>query len=133
MNPETLEKAVSLSRTLGHFIVATSDLQGIPHVAPAEEMALIPEQKITVETWFCPGTLGNLQSSRRISVVVWDASADRGYQILGEAEEVEDVTLLDGDLPGMDSLLPQGKKRIHIRVNKVLSFQHAPHTDQEPS
>lgn len=134
MNLDTLEEAVSLSRTLGYFIIASADLQGSPHVAPAEQMNLIPEQKkVTVETWFCPGTLGNLQSNHQVSVVVWDAVADRGYQILGEAGEVEDVTLLDGYLPGTDSFLPQGKKRIYIRVNKVLSFQHAPHTDQESS
>ncbi len=132
MNPETLGQTVALAQGIGHVLVATADSKGLPHVAPADNMTLIPEEKkITVEAWFCPGTLANLQSNRQIALVVWDSKADRGYQVLGVTEGVEDVALLDGLAPGLESMLPQGKKRLYVRVGKVMLFQHAPHTDQE--
>lgn len=132
MNPETLVQTIALAQNIGHVLVATADSRGLPHVAPADNMTLIPEEKkITVEAWFCSGTLANLQSNRQIALVVWDSKADRGYQVLGVTEGVEDVALLDGLAPGLESMLPQGKKRLYIRVGKVMSFQNAPHTDQE--
>jgi hypothetical protein len=75
--------------------------------------------------------VANLQSNRQIALVIWDPKADKGYQVLGLTEGVEDIALLDGMAPGVESMLPQGKKRLYIRVAKVMAFQHAPHTDQE--
>jgi uncharacterized protein len=132
MNPETLLQTVALAQSIGHVLVATADSKGSPHIAPADKMTLIPRgKKITVEAWFCPGTLANLQSNRQIALVIWDSKADKGYQILGLTEGVEDIALLDGRAPQVESMLPQGKKRLYIRVVKVMAFQHAPHTDQE--
>ncbi len=132
MTPETLAQTIALAQTVGHVLVATADSRGLPHVTPADKMTLVlEEKKIIIEAWFCPRTVANLQSNRQIALVVWDSKADRGYQLLGVTEEVEDVALLDGLAPGLESMPPQGKKRLHIRVGKVMSFQHAPHTDQE--
>ena len=132
MNPEALTRAVALAQKMGHVLIATADSQGLPHIAPADQMTLIPEQnKITVEAWFCPGTLGNLQSNGLIALVVWDPAADRGFQISGNTEGVEDVMLLDGHVPGIESITPHGKKRLFIRARKIMAFQHAPHTDRE--
>ncbi len=132
MNPETLVQTVALAQSIGHVLVATADSKGLPHVAPADKMTLIPqEKKVTVEAWFCPGTVANLQANRQIALVIWDSKADKGYQVLGLTEGVEDIALLDGRAPGVESMLPQGKKRLYIRVAKVMAFQHAPHTDQE--
>jgi general stress protein 26 len=132
MNPKTLVQTVALAQSIGHVLVATADSKGLPHVAPADKMTLIPEgKKVTVEAWFCPGTVASLQSNRQIALVIWDSKADKGYQVLGLTEGVEDIALLDGLAPGVESMLPQGKKRLYIRVAKVMAFQHAPHTDQE--
>jgi uncharacterized lipoprotein YddW (UPF0748 family) len=132
MNPEILYQMVALARQIGHVLVATADAQGLPHIAPAEKMTLIPEEKkITVEAWFCPGTVANLQSNRQMAVVAWDPKTDKGYQILGKAEGVEDVILLDGFVPGLQSMLPQEKKRLIIRVERLMAFRQAPHTDEE--
>ena len=132
MNPETLLKTIALAQNIGHVLVATADSMGLPHIAPADKMTLIPEEKkVTVEAWFCPGTVANLQSNRQIAIVIWDSKADKGYQVLGMTEGAEDIALLDGLAPGLESMVPQGKKRLYIRVVKVMAFQHAPHTDQE--
>jgi hypothetical protein len=132
MHPETLFQMVTLAQKIGHVLVATADSKGVPHIAPAERMTLVPEeQKVSVEAWFCPGTVANLQANRRIALVAWDPGTDKGYQIVGRTEGVEDVALLDGYVPGLESMLPQEKKRLYIRVDKVMAFRHAPHTDEE--
>lgn len=132
MNPEALTKAAALAQSVGHVFIATADAAGLPHVAPGDRMTVIPqERKVAVEAWFCPGTVGNLESNPRIVLVVWDPQADRGFQISGEAEAVEDILLLDGYVPGIESVTPHGKKRLSIRVAKITAFQHAPHTDKE--
>ncbi len=132
MHSETLLQTVALAQSIGHVLVATADSKGLPHVAPADKMTLIPDgKKVTVEAWFCPGTVANLQANRKIALVIWDPKADKGYQVIGETEGVEDVALLDGYVPGLKGMLPQGKKRLYIQVAKVMAFQHAPHTDRE--
>lgn len=91
-------------------MVATADSKGLPHVAPADKMTLLlEEKKVTVEAWFCRGTVANLQSNRQIALVTWDSEADKGYQVLGVTEGVEDTALLDGLAPGLESMPPQGK------------------------
>ena len=66
-----------------------------------------------------------------MALVIWDPKVDKGYQVVGKTEGVEDVALLDGYVPGLESLLPQGKRRMYIRAEKVLAFQNAPHTDED--
>ena len=132
MHPETLLRTVALAQSIGHVLVATADAKGLPHMVPADNMSLIPDdKKVTVEAWFCPDTLANLQANRKIALVVWDPRTDKGYQIIGETEAAEDIALLDGYLPGPKTTPPQGKKRLYILVGKILAFHHAPHTDQE--
>jgi hypothetical protein len=101
-------------------------------MAPADHLTAAPEEKkVTVEARFCPGTVGNLASNPRIVLVVWESKTDRGFQVSGDAESVEDIALLNGFVPGIESMTPHGKKRLHIRVKKVMAFQHSPHTDKE--
>jgi hypothetical protein len=133
MNPETLERAIALANRQGHIFVATADGRGLPHVAAAGKMNLLPARKgVAVEAWFCPGTVANLGENRRTSLVIWDPRTDEGYQILGEVEEIEEVAMMDGIAPDMEDPgpLPQVDRRLSIRVDKILGFRHAPHTDE---
>ncbi len=132
MDPEALVEAVGVSRQVGHVFLATADRQGLPHITPGENLTLMPaESRISAEAWFCPQTVANLEANPLISLVAWDFDADRGYQLLGRAEKVEDISILNGYAPGSETPVPQGKKRLTIRVEKILSFRHAPHTDRE--
>jgi len=132
MDADTLKKAVSLAKMIGHAFIATADATGLPHIAAARKIALNKEG-IVVEEWFCPGTLANLAENRRMAIVVWDPDNDLGYQLLGEAIEVEDTAIMDGYAPDIknDKLLPQVERRLLVRVDKVIHFSSAPHTDQE--
>ncbi len=130
---ELLEKAVQLATKVGYVFIATADTNKWPHVAVARTLALNEEGRISVNEWFCPGTMSNLQSNSHVSIVVWDENSDMGYQLLGETEHVMDIGMIDGYTPQMRSQwpLPQVESQVVIHVSKVTDFKRAPHSDVE--
>ncbi len=133
MNQKTLHQAVGLAQRLQHVFVATTDGKGLPHMAAAGKLALTPEGRVAVAAWFCPTIVANLQKNRRVSLVIWDPKVDHGYQLLGETEKVEDIAMMNGYAPGVDSQppLPQVERQLLVRVDKIIDFKHAPHSDVE--
>lgn len=133
MKGEILKAAVKLAEKLGHVFVATSDAGGLPHVAAAGKMTLEPQGRVAVTAWFCPGTMNNLQVNHHIALVVWDANEDFGYQLLGESEKVEDLAFLNGYAPEIEDRtpIPQVERQLLVRVDKIIDFRHAPHSDVE--
>jgi hypothetical protein len=131
MKIETLKKAVALAENLRHVSVATADMTGLPHVASAGKLTPAPDGRVVLANWFCPGTVSNLQQNPHIAIVVWDATADTGYQLLGEVEEVRELSILDGYVPGEEDKppLPQLERELLVRVDEILAFSHAPHSD----
>ena len=133
MNQKTLDQAVVLAQRLQHVFVATTDGKGLPHMAAAGKLALTPEGRVAVAAWFCPMTVANLQKNHRVSLVIWDPKVDTGYQLLGETEKVEEIAMMNGYVPGAESRhpLPQVERQLLVRVNKIIDFKHAPHSDVE--
>ena len=130
---ESIQKAVALGEKLQHVFVATAEANGLPHVATAGKISLASNGRLEVSSWFCPGTVTNLERNRRISLVVWDAAEDTGYQLVGEVEKVEESAFLNGYAPEVEgsSPSPQVERRLLVRVDKVIGFSHAPHSDVE--
>ena len=133
MKEEATQNAVELGEKLQHIFVATADAEGLPHVAAAGKISSASAGQVAVSAWFCPGTVMNLQKNRRVALVVWDAAADIGYQILGVVEKVEEKAMMDGYSPEMEDSPPppQVERQLFVRVDKVLNFSHAPHNDVE--
>jgi hypothetical protein len=133
MNKKTLNQAVTLAQKLRHVFVATTDSKGLSHMAAAGKIALTAEGHVAVAAWFCPMTVANLQKNRRVSLVIWDPRVDIGYQLLGEAEKVEEIAMMNGYAPGTGSQppLPQVERQLLVRVDKIVDFKHAPHSDVE--
>jgi hypothetical protein len=76
--------------------------------------------------------MNNMQASRSVSLVVWDPATDRGYQLIGMIENVDEVAMMDGYAPGRDdSSLPQTERRLLVRVDKVIKFTREAHADRE--
>lgn len=130
---ELLEKAIELAEKVGHVFIATSDVDGWPHLTAARMLKLREDGRIDVREWFCPGTMSNLQNNRHVSIVAWEASSDTGYQLLGEMEHMMDIGMIDGYTPEMKSKwpLPQVESQLMVRVSKVIDFKRAPHSDVE--
>ncbi len=133
MKPKSLNTAVELAEKLEHVFVTTADSSGMPHVAAAAKINQTSEDQVAVVAWFCPGTLDNLKNNCRISLVVWDAPVDKGYQLLGQVEKVEEIAMMNGYSPEIDetTVMPQVENRLLVRVDKVIAFSHAPHSDLE--
>ncbi len=134
MKQTALEAVVSLAQKLGYLLVATSAPRGLPHVAVAAKIALGEGKgRVAVETWFCPGTMANLDKNPLLSLVIWDPKTDQGHQLLGRVEKVEDLILLDGytSQPQGRGGWPQAERRLSIQVEKTLRFQRARHSDEE--
>jgi len=134
MKQECLTKAAVLAEKGAFLFVTTAASDGYPHVAPAARLQLDPDKEgVAIDAWFCPGTLENLKENKKVDLVVWDATLDEGYQLMGKCQGVEDLAVLNGydaSLPEKTGL-PQVERRIQIRVEKVLPFQRGSHTDQE--
>ena len=130
MKPESLNAAVELAEKLEHVFVATADSSGMPHVAAAAKLNQTSKDHVAVTAWFCPGTVANLSENRRISMVVWDAPSDKGYQLLGLVEKIEEIAMMNGYSPEADKYppMPQVENRLLVRVDKVIVFSHAPHS-----
>jgi hypothetical protein len=133
MNESTLRKVVALARKTGSVLVATADSGGLPHLAAAGRLGEAGDGRLSVAAWFCPGTVQNVQENRRISLVVWDHGVDSGYQILGEVEKVRELAMLDGYIPGQEGKPqpPQVERELLVRVDRILAFSRAPHSDVE--
>ena len=133
MNRKALQEAISLAQKMKNVFVVTSDRSGLPHMAAASKLAHSAANRVHVAAWFCPGTVANLEENRRISLVVWDPLRDLGYQLLGEAEKVEEVAMMNGYVPGEGGKnhLPQVERQLTVRVDKITDFRRAPHSDRE--
>ena len=133
MNPETLEKALEMAKRLGHIFVATADAKGLPHLAAAGQIEKNVDGRVSVSAWFFFFTRSNIVVNPQVALVIWDAETDSGYQLLGETEHVHDVSMLDGYSPEMEEAhhVPQVEAQMVVRVNRIVDFKHAPHTDEE--
>jgi len=128
---ELIQKIVSTANRVGYSLVATSDKKGLPHLAASRRMEAEPDGHVAVSEWFCPGTLANLDENPQISVVVWDPASDTGYQLIGESVAIEETAMLDGFSPALPVPIPQVERKIRVRVDTILDFSHAPHSDEE--
>lgn len=134
MKRELLQKSVELSEKTRHVFIATVNEEGVPHIAASKKLSLASGNDVVLTEWFCPGTMANLLGkNHNLAIVVWDAKADTGYQLIGEAKKEEDTAYLDGysaDLKGQNRI-PQIQRKVTVRINKIIDFKLSPHTDIE--
>ncbi len=132
MTRETLLSAVKLAAQLGHLFVATVGTDGMPHIAAAGKLVAADGDVLEATAWFCPATVENLQTNPAVGLVVWDPITDKGYQLLGKAERLEDTAFLNGYTEKEEhEHFPQVERKLVVRVEKILYFRHAPHSDTE--
>lgn len=124
-------KAVGLGQKTGQVFIATADPNGLPHIASAGTLQTVSEHHVEVGAWFCPGTVINLRQNRLIALVVWEPDTDIGYQLSGEVETINDSFMLDGYSPEIESKTPQPQtyRSLLIRIDRVITFSQAPHSD----
>jgi hypothetical protein len=75
----------------------------------------------------------NLQQNHHISLVVWDQDKDRGYQLLGILEKIQEIAMMDGYVPDVEEKVhfPQVEYKLIIRVDTILDFSQSGQSDRE--
>lgn len=130
MMPELIEDVVRLAIDVGYVMVATVGIDGMPHIASASNLMQKDADHFLVREWFCPRTVLNLEQNKFISVVVWEADADIGYQLTGEVETIENLAIVDGyEETETDLSPPQVERNLVIRLIQVVKFSQKPHSD----
>jgi hypothetical protein len=124
-----LADALALAGNVRQLFVATADANGIPHLAIAERITLEREDTVGVTAWFCPRTVENVNENASVSLVVWDEQRDAGFQLIGEVTQVLDLAMLNGFIPGETVTVPQVERKLVVRVDQILTFSHAHHSD----
>ena len=126
-----LKRAVTMAKGVGHLFLATADAAGSPHIAIVKDIEPGPGDSLALTMWPCQYTFANLEKNPNVSLVIWQPEKDTGYQLCGKVEDIENVAVLNGYLPGLENKkhYPQKEIRVRVRIKKVLNFQQAPHLD----
>jgi len=133
MTQGTLQKIAAFAEKQAPYLIATVDPEGQPHITAAGKLAISEAGSAEITDWFCDTTVSNLHSNPRISVIIWDRIIDVGYQLLGEAEKVEDMAIMNGFSPELDEKahLPQVERKLVVRIRKIFDFSHRGQSDRE--
>ena len=132
--PGAFEKAVSLSQRNAIVIIATADVQSIPHVAAATEgFEICGPRTVSISEWFCPGTVRNLRQNEHVSLTIWDPDTDSGYQLIGRLVNFKNAGIFNGTTPrlGKQSARPKIGKQMMVRIETITRFSAAPHSDAQ--
>jgi hypothetical protein len=127
MDSKKLEQAIALGKRLEHFFVAWVGTEGFPYVNSARRIEQVAENQFAVEEWICPLTIKHLSENSKMAVLIWDPASDDGYEILGEVLMFESQAYLNGFAPEVekDAYLPQVKRKLIVRAEKITAFTHA--------
>jgi tRNA G37 N-methylase Trm5 len=127
MNAKKFERAIALGKRVEHFFVALVGADGFPYVNSARQIEQVAENQFAIEEWICPLTVKHLSENPKMAVLIWDPASDDGYEILGEVLMFESQAFLNGFAPEVeeDAYLPQVKRKVIIRAEKITAFSHA--------
>lgn len=127
MNSRKLERAIELGKRLEHVFIALVGADGVPYITSARRIEHVSETQLTVEEWICPLTVNQLSKNSNMAVLIWDPASDDGYEISGEVLMFESLAFLNGFAPEVeeDAYLPQVKRRLFVRAEKITAFSHA--------
>ena len=131
MNSDRINAAIEIAEKLQYFFIATADMQGVPHVTTAGQLTIKSPDILEMSFWFCPKTINNLQKNNKVSLIIWDAEMNSGYQLLGTAEDVLVSKTLGGADPEIEEgkYPPQATLSLVVHVGMVMEFIHALHND----
>lgn len=127
MNSRKLERAVELAKRVEHFFIAVVGSDGFPYVNSARQIEKVGDNQLAIEEWICPLTVKHVREHPKMAVLIWDPAGDNGYEVLGEVLLFEDQAFLDGFAPEIEEggYLPQVKRKLIIRAEKITAFSHA--------
>jgi hypothetical protein len=132
LKADTLERAIRLGKKLEHFFITLVGKDGFPYMNSARQIEWVADNQLAIEEWICPLTVMHLSENPKMAVLIWDPKADDGYEILGEVLTFEGREFLNGYAPELEenSYLPQVKRRLVLRAERITAFSHALRCDE---
>lgn len=116
------------------FYVATSNQGGEVHLAVAKDLVFLPDNEhIAFKSWFCKRTIENIQKNPNISIAIYDAKSDTGYQIIGKAVSKSVVAVLNGYAPELEKVekeYPQEEYQLKIKIINIMDLHRMTHSDK---
>lgn len=110
--------------------VASTDADGLPHLAIGINIKVLDEDHLLFENWFCQTTLRNFEKNPRVAIAVMAPKSAAGYQFIGSVVEGSDIALLDGYTPGRVPVSDlQTLTRLVVKVEEVLAYCSGIHSD----
>ena len=89
------EEAVTLILKNGNVVLVGSvDSKGVPNISPRFVLAIIDDERLLFADAFRNKTFDNIKAWRKVTVSVMDKETMGGFQLKGDAEEVEDKELV---------------------------------------
>jgi hypothetical protein len=127
MKAKKLERAIELGKRIEHFFIALVGADAFPYVNSARRIEHVGGNQFAIEEWICPLTVQHLSENPKMAVLIWDPVTDDGYEILGEVLIFESQAYLNGFASEAehDAYLPQVKRKLVIRADKIAAFSHA--------
>jgi hypothetical protein len=127
MNPGKLERAIALGKKVEHLFIAIVDGKGVPYVNSVRQIEQVADNQFAIEEWICPLTVTDLGENPKLALVIWDPATDDGYEIIGEVLMFEGQAFLNGFAPEVEehASLPQVKRRLTIRAERIIAFSRA--------
>ena len=75
-------------------LVGTVDSKGVPNISPRFVLAVIENEKLLFADAFSTKTFDNIKAWKKVSVSVLDRDTMGGFQLKGDAEEVQNKELV---------------------------------------
>lgn len=97
-------------------LVATSSLDGVPHLAAAGGLTLVDRETVGLKDWLCFQSLDNLSENPRVAIALMEQDGSGGFQLIGRAKMSQVGELLDG-------YTSQGGKRKIAAAGKEISHR----------
>lgn len=89
------EEAVTLILKNDNVVLVGSvDAKGVPNISPRFVLAVIEDEKLLFADAFRNKTFDNIKAWRKVTVSIMDKETMGGFQLKGDAEEVEDRELV---------------------------------------
>jgi hypothetical protein len=85
---------MDMARQVGFVFLATADSAVGPHISIVQPAGLDDQERVKLLAWLSPFTWENLQRNPKVSVVIWDAHDDNGFQLSASVEEMKPVAQL---------------------------------------
>lgn len=127
--PEEVKSMIREDRVV---LVATSSLEGVPHLAAARGLTLLDPETVSIKDWLCFQSMDNLSENPRVALSLMNQDTSWGFQLIGTVEIGQVEEILDGYMSEGEGvrLVPQTRRALSIRVEKVLELSLAPHPDE---